>query len=50
MDVSVMTAIMGFAGVVVGSVLTYLIQWFMIKRQRLWTIEESKVQHQSNRE
>jgi len=45
-DVSVMTAIIGFAGVVVGSALTYLIQWLMIKRQRLWSIEDSKAQYQ----
>ncbi len=41
-----MIAIIGFAGVVVGSALTYLIQWLMIKRQRSWSIEDSEVQHQ----
>jgi hypothetical protein len=46
MDASVLIATMGFAGMVVGSALTYLIQWLMVKRQRLWVIEDSKVQHQ----
>ena len=46
MNASVLIATMGFAGVVVGSALTYLIQWLMVKRQRSWVIEDSKVQHQ----
>ena len=46
MDVSVLIAVIGFAGVVVGSGLTYLLQWLMAKRQRLWAVEDSRVQHQ----
>jgi len=46
MDTSLLTALTGFAGVIVGSVITYLTQWFIVRRQRQWTIEDNKVQHQ----
>ncbi|MHB8105515.1 MAG: hypothetical protein ACYDG5_08300 [Dehalococcoidales bacterium] len=46
MDSSIVAAIVGIGGVVIGSALTFLMQWLLAKRQRSWQISDNDNEHQ----